>query len=170
MLLRRLLAIVISCSFGVCCSTKAEMDPEFGKLPPCVLLMPETTDVTDWPKVRSPRGELTLRLPPGFAPTAESFGIHGGQVWRDADRKMGMSYGYWSVSSFPPEPRKCKLERGGSAAVVVDYAPPTGISIAVWLVGSGEGEKPPYDLVLHFKSPRDSDRSTFEAILQPARY
>lgn len=162
------LALALALSVLLCCHTKAEVDPEVARLPQCAVGNAEQP--RDWQTVESPRGELTVALPSEFVATGEPHGVHGGQGWRDRDRKLRMTYGYWSMRSFSSRIAKCRLSLRNREVVFVDYGAKTGTSAAAWLVGSGAGEKPPYDLVIGFSSPRASDRNVFEMILQTVDY
>lgn len=162
------LALAVASSLLLCCDSKAEVDPEIARLPQCVIEKAE--EPRDWQTVESPRGELTVELPPEFVATGEPQGVHGGQGWRHRDRKVRMTYGYWSMRSFPSEIAKCRLSVRNRYVVFVDYGAKTGTLAAAWLVASGAGEQPPYDVVLGFSSPRASDRKVFETILQTADY
>lgn len=162
------LALALACLFFIGCDTRAATDPEIARLSQCVVKNVEQP--REWQKVKSPRGELTLALPQKFVATTEPQGIHGGQGWRDRDRRLGMSYGYWSMSSFPPDVARCRLSVRGRDVVVFDYGRKTGTSVVAWFVGSGAGEQPPYDVVFEFSSSRASDQEVFETILQTVRY
>lgn len=148
------------------CGSKAEVDPEVIALPPCAVQRSNAPD--GWQSIEAPRGELTLSVPRELAATGEAPGMHGGRVWRDGERMLAVTYGYWSLRSFPPESRKCRLSSGDDHIVVIDWRPKSGTSAVAWLVGSGAGEKFPYDVLLVIKSPRASDRRLFDVILQNA--
>jgi hypothetical protein len=164
----RVAVVALTLSFVVCCGTKAEVDPEIAKLPPCV--MAEVKVPRDWQKASSPAGEFMFRLPPAFVESSEFAGIHGGRIWRAGDRKVHLSYGYWGLRSFPPETARCRGKISGHDVVIIDYRPKDHTFVVAWFVGSGAGRKVSHDILLDLSSPDANDRKVFDVMLESAAY
>lgn len=144
---------------------KAKKSEWFQALPECSLSA--SSDPSGWRDVRSPRGELELKIPPDFSETSlES--VHGGTAWQRGNARLSLRYGYYNLASFPSTPQRCRALINDQPVVVFTFAGRQGPSSAAWFVASGAGQKFPYDIVLGFSSPLPSDANVFATILNSA--
>ena len=161
-----LAATVLVVFVAIACKGDVELDPEIARLPLCTIASGDL-DTKHWMKVEAPREDLTVELPPEFD-SVPSQAMHGGANWQHGTRKLRLAYGYWSLTSFSESAKKCRSRAAGLNVVLFDYEPKKGTSMAAWFVGSGAGEKYPYDIVIGMNSARSSDRAVFQRIVMTA--
>jgi hypothetical protein len=99
--------------------------------PPAVTCPPAVQAAENWPAVAESTGAYQLRMPSSFTPVppGEVFFVHGGDVWKDGDRRISISFGHWAEMSFDEEPGERCRTRIGDADVFLIVSP---TSVLAW--------------------------------------
>jgi hypothetical protein len=111
-------------------------------------------------------GTISIGLPRGVNPEAGGHFLHGGQSWSGKGVTVGISFGYWSPTSFEsrPDESRCRTKIGGMDALVIESNHDGTSSLVAWLLKSGK----PYDVVIHVTGP-SKERPLFWAVLSTVR-
>jgi hypothetical protein len=91
---------------------------ELAGLPRCAAVTAKAG--ADWKRVPVRNG-FSLAMPACFAEVqdAQNHSPHGSQGWLCEGRRVDVTWGMWSQTSFPPKAKKCATEIAGIRAMVM---------------------------------------------------
>ena len=122
-----------------------------------------------WTRVVDRFKQFDVQIPPSFVADPHPRYIHGGDIWRDGDRRLTAAYGVWGLDSFGPGSTKCQAEVGGERVVFVTIPVKRGVHELAWFVDSGSGtqeRRTTDELLFGVGSPNPRDRAVFYAFVE----